>query len=397
MRILIAGANRSAVGGAETYQRSLIPALEAAGHEVALLREREPVPGRPTVDPPDADLPVWCTATDGGEVALKEASRWAPDVAYTHGLASVHLEAALQQRIGSVLFAHGYYGTCAAGTKRHAFPRTRSCARRIGAACLLLHYPRRCGGLHPVTMVRDYRTQHARLRLVHDYRATCVASEHMLREYRRHGIASERLHRLPLPPPGIVPDAAAPEGDTCSGRLLLSGRLTNMKGGRVLLAALPEASRRLGRALTVTFLGDGPERDTLERQAGHLGIAASFFEWLDFTERNALLQDMELVAVPSLFPEPWGLVGLEAGCVGVPAVAYAAGGIPDWLTPGESGELAPTDPPTAAGLTDAIVRALGDRAHYRRLSRGAWEQARRFTMEAHLAQLLPILDGARGS
>lgn len=396
MRILIAGAHRSAVGGAETYQRALIPALQEAGHEVALLREFQPVPGRPTVDPPGAGIPVWCTTTDGAEAVLDAATDWGPDVAYVHGFTSPDLEGALQRRFASVLFAHGYYGTCPAGTKRHAFPRTQSCSRRLSGACLLLHYPRRCGGLHPVTMVHGYRTQRARLRLVRDYRATCVASEHMLREYRQHGIASEQLHKLPLPPTGIVPDEAAPEGDSCSGRILLSGRLTAMKGGHVLLAALPEASRRLGRALTVTFLGDGADRDTLEHQAAQLGIAASFVAWLDFAERNALLRDMELVTVPSLFPEPWGLVGLEAGCVGVPAVAYATGGIPDWLAPGESGELAPADPSTPAGLTDAIVRALGDRAHYRRLCRGAWEQARRFTMEAHVAQLLPILDRARG-
>jgi glycosyltransferase involved in cell wall biosynthesis len=396
VRILIAGASRSAVGGAETYQRTLIPALEAGGHEVALLREHEPVPGRPTVDPPDADLPVWCTATDGADAALEAAARWSPDVAYTHGLALLDLEAAVQQRFGSVLFAHNYYGTCATGTKRHAVPRMHFCTRRLGAACLLLHYPRRCGGLDPGTMVRDYRLQRARWLLVQRYPAICVASEHMCREYRRHGIPADRLHTIPLPPSGIVPDPAAPERDRPTGRILLSGRLTDLKGGRALLAALPEANRRLGRSLSVTFLGDGPERATLKHQADRLGITASFIEWLDFEERNALLRETELVALPSLWPEPWGLVGLEAGCVGVPTVAYAAGGIPDWLSAGESGELAPADPPTPAGFTEAIVRALSDPAHYRRLSRGAWEQARRFTLKAHLGQLLPILEGARG-
>ena len=99
----------------------------------------------------------------------------------------------------------------------------------------------------------------------------------------------------------------------------------------------------------------------------------------------------DLLAVPSLWPEPFGLVGLEAGCVGLPSVGFAVGGIPDWLIPGETGELAPGDPPTAEGLADAVVRALADPIHLGRLRRGAWEMSRRFTLTKHLDILEPVL------
>ena len=62
-------------------------------------------------------------------------------------------------------------------------------------------------------------------------------------------------------------------------------------------------------------------------------------------------------------------------------MAYRVGGIPDWLSAGESGELAPDDPPTVAGLADAIHRSLADPSHYARLSRGAFEIASRFTLD----------------
>ena len=98
--------------------------------------------------------------------------------------------------------------------------------------------------------------------------------------------------------------------------------------------------------------------------------------------------------MPSLWPEPWGLVGIEAACVGVPTVAFDSGGITEWLTPGETGEIALANPPTAAGFAAAIARALDDRAHYEGLSRGAWERSRRFTYEDHVARLVPILENA---
>jgi glycosyltransferase involved in cell wall biosynthesis len=99
----------------------------------------------------------------------------------------------------------------------------------------------------------------------------------------------------------------------------------------------------------------------------------------------------DLLAVPSLWPEPFGLVGIEAGSLGLPAVGYASGGIPDWLVPGETGELAPSDPPTVDGLSDAIVRAFASGEHHAKLCLGAWKQAQRFTLEKHLAQLEPLL------
>src|SRR5262249_13522358 len=106
---------------------------------------------------------------------------------------------------------------------------------------------------------------------------------------------------------------------------------------------------------------------------------------------------VDLLVVPSVWPEPFGLVGIEAGCVGLPAVGFAVGGIPDWLLPGVSGESAPGEKPDAGQLADALVRALVDDEHLQRLRVGAWETARRFTREAHRDRLTPILEAAAWS
>jgi glycosyltransferase involved in cell wall biosynthesis len=76
--------------------------------------------------------------------------------------------------------------------------------------------------------------------------------------------------------------------------------------------------------------------------------------------------------------------------VGLPAVGYAVGGIVDWLIPGETGELAPADPPTAAGLAAAIVRALGDSSTHAKLRLGAWKQAHKHHMTTHVDRLIAI-------
>ena len=165
----------------------------------------------------------------------------------------------------------------------------------------------------------------------------------------------------------------------------------DVKGVSHLLRAIPIAAAKLGCPLALTIAGDGPERGKIEGLARQIGLNVDFAGWVDTEERSNLLRQTDLVAVPSLWPEPFGLVGIEAGSFGVPAVGFAVGGIPDWLIPGQSGELAPGDPPTVDGLAQAMVRALANPEHYAKLCLGAWEMARQFTLERHIAQLEQII------
>ena len=217
----------------------------------------------------------------------------------------------------------------------------------------------------------------------------------MQREFQKNGVRPDKVHVVPLPTTDIVPQAAAPVKKIPQGRILFIGRLTDLKGADYLIRAIPQAASKIGRPLMLTIAGDGPERLKLQNLAARAGIKAEFAGWLQTEQKVALIRHADLLAVPSLWPEPFGLVGIEAGCLALPAVSYAVGGIPEWLKPGLSGEVAPGNPPTVEGLADAIVRALADPEHYARLCRGAWETARSFTLAAHLAKLEPILSAAQ--
>jgi glycosyltransferase involved in cell wall biosynthesis len=142
--------------------------------------------------------------------------------------------------------------------------------------------------------------------------------------------------------------------------------------------------------------GDGPDRPAAQAAARKRGVRVEFLGWVNPARREAEMLAADLLAVPSVWPEPFGLVGVEGGCVGLPAVGYAAGGIPDWLIPGVSGESAPGDRPDPAALASALVRALADDDHLHRLRVGAWSVARKFTVASHLEQLRPVLSAAAG-
>jgi glycosyltransferase involved in cell wall biosynthesis len=394
MRLLIACTHLTLVGGVETYLKDLIRALRERGHEVGLLSSAAPAPGAIPLCQPAPDLPAWSLAGLGRAEVLRAVETWGPDVCFLHGLESPADEAALLDRYPTVLFAHGHNGTCVSGTRTHAFPTYRPCLRRFGPGCLLHYFPRRCGGLNPVTMARLYVLQRRRQRLFPRYPAVIVTSRSMVEEYLRHGVPEERLHRVPLFPTGLTPDAVFTRAGAGSGRVLMVGRLYKDKGAFLLVEALALANRLLGRSLTLVVAGEGPEQPRMKALASRRGVQAEFHGWVAPEARTALMRSADLLAVPSVCPETFGLVGVEAGCVGLPAVGFAVGGIPDWLLPGTTGELAPGDPPTARGLAEAIVRVLEDSAYRLRLGRGAWQTAGAFSLDAHVDRVTEILHHA---
>ena len=210
MRILIATWNRNLVGGVEKYLKVVLPGLLARGHRVGLVYERPVDLERETIDPPQAPLAKWGLAELGLESVVRAVEEWKPHVVYSQGLETDELEDVLLRTYPTVLFAHNYYGTCGTGYKYHRFPQVLPCGRRFGPMCLLLHYPRRCGGLDPWKTWRVYRRQAQRNARLADYRAVVVASAHMHREYLKHGLAPEKIHLVPLPAADNASQATLP-------------------------------------------------------------------------------------------------------------------------------------------------------------------------------------------
>jgi len=399
MRVAIVTQTRARVGGVETYLESVIPGL-AGRHTVAFWSASPEAGDRGVIELPPAITTFAPHASDAGAVASLTA--FGPDVVFANGLDDPSLEAQLLSVAPAVAVQHNYNGACISGSKTMAWPVVRACNRPLGPACLALYFPRRCGGLNPLTMSRMYNAQMARLATLARCAAVVTLSEHMRDEMLRQGLSRSRLHVIP--PFVAVPDAQ-PTIPTSAGpttRLLFLGRLEPLKGVARLLDALPLVAAAIARPVSLTIAGEGGDRALLENRARRIEtaeprVSVRFAGWQQAEGRGRLLAETDAIVVPSLWPEPFGLVGLEAGAAGVPAVAFAAGGIVDWLKDDATGTLAAADGARPQALAEAIVRCVGNPDVRARLGRAARAFAAAWTIDRHLGALDAVLSQAAGA
>jgi glycosyltransferase involved in cell wall biosynthesis len=402
MRIAVVNWSRRRVGGTETYLGNVMPELRRLGHELFFWHETDEPRDREAIELPEGARGL-CVRQTGERAAVEALREWRPDLIYTHSPLAPRLEAETLELAPAAFFAHNYYGTCISGAKTFKRPEVVPCDRRFGRECLARYFPRRCGGLSPLTMLRLYRQQSKRLELLRRYDAVLTHSAHMHAEYLKHGLEPRRLYRLAYYARGAnghAPRAGGRPGDgggKSPPHLLFAGRMDMLKGGRTLIEALPLVREGLGRPLRLTFAGDGPARRSWEGAAAEAsgrdeGLRISFAGWLPRERLEELYDECDLLVFPSLWPEPFGLAGPEAGLRGLPVAAFDVGGVSDWLVEGVNGHLAPGRPPTAEGLAEAVVKCLRDPEAYARLRRGAAETARRFSLRNHLTALGGIFE-----
>jgi glycosyltransferase involved in cell wall biosynthesis len=240
-------------------------------------------------------------------------------------------------------------------------------------------------------LLNVYSDQRSRANVLRAVVGVVVASGYMRQVYVQNGV-DERVVRVLPPPVNLEPDAALQAAPATPRRVLFLGRFTSGKGAVRAIQATARCQRSIrDRQLVLTMAGDGPELDRCRRLAIRLGVQTEFPGWVGAERRLELLRNADVLVVPSQWPEPFGMVGVEAGCVGVPAVAYRAGGIVDWLRPGVSGELAEGFGPRS--LAQALERALGDPEHYQRLRLGAWQTAHEFGGNQHISRLETFFEG----
>ncbi len=315
---------------------------DAAGNflwQLAVALRNEGVDVR-VVAPAAADLP----ANESFDGIVVERFRYAPrswqTLAYTGNMAET-----VRRSWGSKLALVGYLGSqfAAATRVRRAFEPDLIHAHWWFPGGLVGSWASGLADLPLVTTLHGTDVRLARAkgfaqpmfrRVMRNSRVVTTVSEWLAQEVRE--LAPETnpvVARMP-----VSTDSFRPGGTHDPNRLLFVGRLNAQKGVRDLLIAFEQVRPNTH----LDIVGDGVDREALQREAGERGIA-NRITWhgaLPQTELPLLYQRAAVLIVPST-GEGFGLVSVEAQLCETPVVAYESGGITETIVHGTTGMLVP--------------------------------------------------------
>jgi glycosyltransferase involved in cell wall biosynthesis len=369
-------------GGVAAHVKVSAAALAEHGVKVSVLAAKvdteEPVPGVRMIERPEL-----FAGGSSVEERCGEALTPAPDIIHLHQVDDPEIAAGLGRVAPLVVSAHGYTA-CTSGV--YYFRPGHECTRSHGPGCVPNLLLRGCAHTrYPKTLPRKYgAATRGRAALEHADLAVSYSSS-VDRHLDANGIASRTV--VPYFP---TMDASPGSGHDTRRRVVFAGRIVRPKGVGILI--------RAARSVDAEFVlcGDGRELGSMREQARRDGVSerVHFTGWLGGAELARELAEASVVVVPSLWPEPFGLVGIEAFAAGRPAVASATGGIGDWLEDGVSGLLVP--PADVGRLASALNELLDDPERQRLMGAAGRESvAARFTSARHVAALLDGYERAR--
>lgn len=152
--------------------------------------------------------------------------------------------------------------------------------------------------------------------------------------------------------------ARPPRGEGDPIRVVTAARMSGRKRGLHLVRALPKVRDMVpaARAIEVTILGDGSQRDSMTSAARRGGVG----DWVHFPGRVGAAQLRETLYGSDLFVSPvvheaFGIAALEARAVGLPVVGMAGSGLTEFITDEVDGLLADGDDALAAALARLIT------------------------------------------
>ncbi|MFT5284941.1 MAG: glycosyltransferase involved in cell wall biosynthesis [Planctomycetota bacterium] len=408
MKILFGIDTWGLVGGTERYATVVVPALTAKGHEVSVLCRHEPESGFLS-EHVHAVLhePALGEAGLSRSQAFDLAARvkeLAPDVIYLQALRNVDALDALVDVAPLVRYVHDHTLFCPGLNKYHE--NGNLCKVPMGSDCLDYYYLK--GGCicfkqiqhknritEPLKIIRDrMREIESTLKVSH----VLTNSEYMRDELLRVGFAPEKTSVLyyftqsgtDAQPMGDLPEATQAFLDASDAPLVFTpARLTLPdKGVDFLLTALAQ----LKGEYRAVIAGSGPVEDYLRQKAidEGLGDRVHFTGWLNSPGMETLYSRADVVVCPSVWNEPFGLIGIESYCHSKPVVAFGVGGIPEWLDDGETGFL--IERMNTGAMAEAIDKLIADPELAKQFGKtGRTKRDTEFGYERHMQTLEQLL------
>lgn len=298
----------------------------------------------------------------------------APEV--LHVLHLLHLsprliEIALRQRTALVVSLQDYYFAC------HRIQLSKPTGELCGGPQGGHECARTCFASADLQTVTQWglRTLYFRQLLLAAHRVICP-SQYVANFFEEFGVRADRIRLIPNAV--SVPSANAVTVETYATpqrrgtfRIAVMGTIAPHKGPHVVLEALQAANLD-----SVSLYLFGPTHDfadyvdSLKQRAQTIpGLTLTIYGQYEPAELEILLQDMDCVIAPSVWPETFCIVSREALARGIPVLVSCLGALPEAVVDGENGYV--FDPMRPIELARLLQKINNDESLLLRLRQGA--------------------------
>jgi glycosyltransferase involved in cell wall biosynthesis len=313
-----------------------------------------------------------------------------PDLIYLHNIHNPYVVDMLTGAVPVIKFLHDHELYC---PKKTRILNGNLCINSNNLICLINAFRGdgyRCMERRKLSIIARKTMLMVLTKYVHKKVHTfVVASEHIKNNLVSSGYAKSRIEVIPY---FIrVPPKAQRERE--NNTILFVGRLLPDKGLEILLDILT----LLKEGFRCVIVGQGiASYESMLRakiKDGGLGRRVKLVGWCDNKDLGKYYSDASLFALPSMWPEPFGIVGIEAMAHALPVVAFNVGGIADWLQDKKTGFL--IERGNKNSFAQKIDLLLADRSLQTRLGQNAYERAIQYYDKAgHMEKLLAVFNKA---
>lgn len=177
--------------------------------------------------------------------------------------------------------------------------------------------------------------------------------------------------------------------DPSKRSLLFVGRLEKVKGVQDAICAMPKILETFPDTM-LRIAGDGSYEKDLRALVIEKNLQDSvlFLGKLDRRELEAEYARCTIVLMPSIWPEAFGKVGIEAMSMGRPVIACDVGGVSEWLLDSKVGFLVPSQNPLL--LAQKVIVLFTDTTLLATMGQSAALHARQFGIEIHAKKIVSL-------
>lgn len=266
------------------------------------------------------------------------------------------------------------------------------CQIKYGYKCLINAYIKRCCNRQPKRLYKSFKNTSYEINVAKNkYNSFIVNSSFLFNEAIKAGYDKNKINLISYFT-NSTNETFFLKNDI--PKITFVGRLSSTKGVNYLIEAFSLIIKNIPSAeLDIIGRGHSEKSFFLLAEKYSLKNSINFLGWGNKKMIDNHLSNSSVVAFPSVYPESFGIVGIEAMMRGRPVVGFDVGGVKDWLKNEENGFLVKNK--NVEGFAEAIIKILENDELRNQMGNRAREIAKlKFSEEVHLNKLLNCYERA---